>query len=281
LIQLSVEDYWTRTSKSWLKAQLLQTIPLAVTERTSLFLLDQTMAWSTQLNVFRDYCIREDHAGLLESIASIQKCKEFGIHLTRPWQVVIAGRPNVGKSSLINALAGFSRAIVHEHPGTTRDVISQRTAFDGWPVELRDTAGLRVGTSEIESLGIEKAWEEVRSANCRIAVFDASQRWTEADRKLVDEIQPQITAFNKVDHLCHDATRPNGMFISATQNHGVDELGQEIARVVVRHPPSRLQAVPFNERLDTWLDSLSQIVLDRNWEKVRQELDGLTTDGEL
>src|SRR5262249_7726954 len=65
-----------------------------------------------------------------------------GRHLVEPWKVVVAGPPNVGKSSLVNALAGYQRSVVSEVAGTTRDAVSVRTAFDGWPVELIDTAGL-------------------------------------------------------------------------------------------------------------------------------------------
>jgi tRNA modification GTPase len=69
---------------------------------------------------------------------------DLGRHLTRPWRVVVAGAPNVGKSSLINALAGFTRTVVTAVPGTTRDVVATAAAIDGWPVELIDTAGLRL-----------------------------------------------------------------------------------------------------------------------------------------
>src|SRR5207244_11945531 len=66
-----------------------------------------------------------------------------GRHLTAPWRVAVAGAPNVGKSSLVNALAGYQRSVVAPTPGTTRDVVTALLAIDGWPVELADTAGLR------------------------------------------------------------------------------------------------------------------------------------------
>ena len=73
----------------------------------------------------------------------------------QPWRVVLAGRPNVGKSSLMNALVGFQRAIVCDLPGTTRDVVTATTAIDGWPIQLADTAGLRETRDEIESAGVD------------------------------------------------------------------------------------------------------------------------------
>ena len=81
---------------------------------------------------------------------------EFGLNLTRPRSIVLCGHPNVGKSSLINALAGFQPAIVNPQAGTTRDVLSQSTAIDGWPVDLKDTAGLRISQDQVEAMGIEK-----------------------------------------------------------------------------------------------------------------------------
>ena len=109
---------------------------------------------------------------------------DFGCHLSEPWQVVILGRPNVGKSSLLNALAGFQRAIVFDEPGTTRDVVSTEIAIDGWPVRLLDTAGIRQGETELERAGIALAREQARSADLRLLVVDASQPLLPEDRAL-------------------------------------------------------------------------------------------------
>jgi tRNA modification GTPase len=89
--------------------------------------------------------------------------------------VVIAGPPNVGKSSLINALLGYQRAIVFDQPGTTRDVLTATTAIDGWPVELADTAGIREGDDAIETEGVARALAEIRAADLVVEVWDASQ----------------------------------------------------------------------------------------------------------
>ncbi len=74
-------------------------------------------------------------------IEALVRHSHVGLRLLNGWRVVIAGRPNVGKSRLFNALAGFARAIVDPTPGTTRDVVSFKTSFAGWPIELVDTAG--------------------------------------------------------------------------------------------------------------------------------------------
>src|SRR5439155_711085 len=98
----------------------------------------------------------------------------LGRHLTNPWRVVVAGAPNVGKSSLVNALAGYARCVVSPTPGTTRDVVSTLIAVDGWPIELLDTAGLRLPGENLEQQGIALARAAVESADLCLWVIDAS-----------------------------------------------------------------------------------------------------------
>ena len=100
---------------------------------------------------------------LLLELPQVIQGANFGIHLTRPWSVVVCGKPNVGKSSLMNAIVGFNRAIVHAQPGTTCDVVTQTTAVEGWPIELKDTAGLRNAENPIEAIGVRLSREEIRS----------------------------------------------------------------------------------------------------------------------
>ena len=100
----------------------------------------------------------------------------LGRRLTAPWRVVVAGPPNVGKSSLVNALAGYQRSIVAPTPGTTRDVVTTRLAIDGWPVELADTAGVREATDALETQGVRLAREATAAADLCLWVLDASAR---------------------------------------------------------------------------------------------------------
>ena len=107
--------------------------------------------------------------------------RNWGCISSNPWRVVVFGAPNVGKSSLINALAGYERAIVSPTPGTTRDVVTVTTAIDGWPVQLSDTAGFRETQDELESAGIELATNSAIQSGAR----DLCSRCGEAARRAV------------------------------------------------------------------------------------------------
>lgn len=116
--------------------------------------------------------------------------------------VVLAGRPNVGKSSLLNRLSGEERAIVTAFPGTTRDALREAIQIDGVPINVIDTAGLRESRDEIERLGIERTWRELERADVVLAVFEADHGITEDDRALLARLPVggrRLHVFNKCD----------------------------------------------------------------------------------
>lgn len=102
----------------------------------------------------------------------------LGLRLSEPWRIVLAGPPNVGKSSLINAIVGQQRSIVHHSPGTTRDWVESQAAIGGWPVSLTDTAGVRDANDEIESAGVGMTFDRLRNADVAVVVVDATVGWT-------------------------------------------------------------------------------------------------------
>src|SRR6266478_5529614 len=123
--------------------------------------------------------------------------------------VVLAGQPNVGKSSLLNRLAGEEPAIVTEIPGTTRDTVRQTVQLDGVPVNIIDTAGLRDTVDAVEAIGIARTWKAIGHADALLLIVDARIGVTAADRSIVDRLPGKlkpVTVFNKID-LFGDAPR--------------------------------------------------------------------------
>ena len=124
-------------------------------------------------------------------------------------QVVLAGRPNVGKSSLLNRLAGEELAIVTAIPGTTRDAVRQNIQIEGVPLNIIDTAGLRETSDEIEAMGISRTWQAIDRADVLLLVVDAAQGMAAPDRAIVGRLPkrlPRVVVFNKIDLTGEDAT---------------------------------------------------------------------------
>lgn len=186
-----------------------------------------------------------DTASARQQIDAILTYETLGRHLTRPWSIVLAGQANVGKSSLMNALAGYSRAIVHHTPGTTRDAVAVLTAIDGWPVELCDTAGLRTAADAVEHAGIERTRERIAEADLVVLVADRSKPWSAEDQTLVEQWPDAMLIHNKCD-LLSTGERPQGLSISAIRGDGIDALLAIIAQRLVPNPPLPGAAVPFS-----------------------------------
>jgi tRNA modification GTPase len=170
---------------------------------------------------------------------------ELGQHLTQPWRVVLAGPPNAGKSSLINALLGYQRAIVHREPGTTRDVVTAIAIMDGWPVELCDTAGLRDTENDTESAGVELAERKLAEADLTLLVFDASKPWTPDDAALARSLPESLLIHNKSDLPPTAEPRPEGISTSTIDGSGVESLLRAIVDRLVPNPPPPGAAVPM------------------------------------
>ncbi|MCD0501529.1 tRNA uridine-5-carboxymethylaminomethyl(34) synthesis GTPase MnmE [Bordetella petrii] len=151
-----------------------------------------------------------------------------GVILREGLHVVLAGQPNVGKSSLLNALAGDEVAIVTPIAGTTRDKVVQEIHIDGVPLHIVDTAGLRDTDDTVESLGIARTWKEIERADVILHLQDATRPGDELDTQIVarlPERTPLLTVFNKVDLLARPFTPSAGQLgISAREGLGLDEL---------------------------------------------------------
>ena len=235
---------WVRhAAGSRLRAEARLDLPHATTLRTASHLLDQANgAIDRELALIRD----DPPESALTRLDILIARSEVGLHLAQGWRVVLAGRPNVGKSRLLNALLGYDRAIVDPSPGTTRDVVSAATAFDGWPVELADTAGLRDPGDPIEAEGVARARDRHRSADLVLLVLDRSELLTGADRRLMAEHPGALVVANKAD--LPGVWDFDGLVVSAERGDGIDRLAAEIVRRLVPDPPPAGSAIPFRPR---------------------------------
>lgn len=127
-----------------------------------------------EIDFLSDGKVAGDLADIIADLAGIQKQATQGSILREGMRVVIAGRPNAGKSSLLNALAGREAAIVTEIAGTTRDVLREHIHIDGMPLHIIDTAGLREATDKVEQIGIERAWQEIEQADRVLFMVDGT-----------------------------------------------------------------------------------------------------------
>jgi tRNA modification GTPase len=134
---------------------------------------------------------------LVAEISELLSNAQQGALLTEGMRVVITGKPNAGKSSLLNALSGKDTAIVTDIEGTTRDVLREQINIDGMPLHIIDTAGLRESTDEVEQIGISRAWKEIEQADRILLVVDSSDTANQKDLAWPEFIQK----LNRSDHL--------------------------------------------------------------------------------
>lgn len=133
-------------------------------------------------------------SALTDTINSLLKTASFGMALTTPQVLVILGKPNVGKSTIINAILGEERMLVHHEPGTTRDYVSEFIAVDGVPFELVDTAGMRDTNDMLEAMSIELTQEQLRRADKVLVVFDNSRPFDREDEGILGAINSWLTS---------------------------------------------------------------------------------------
>ena len=160
-----------------------------------------------EIDFLEKYQARPALAHIQEELRALIAQARQGMILRTGLHVVLAGQPNVGKSSLLNALAGDDIAIVTPIAGTTRDKVAQQIHIDGVPLHIVDTAGLRDTEDTVESLGIERSWAEIEKADVILHLQDARRPGDELDRAIVRRLPartPVLTVYNKIDLLAPD-----------------------------------------------------------------------------
>jgi len=160
-------------------------------------------------------------------------CDERGARIARQGlEAVLCGRPNVGKSSLLNALSRQQRAIVTDIPGTTRDIIRADVMLQGVRVHFADTAGLRESADNIEKIGVELARQAIAGADVVLTVLDASAPLSEEDGQLLRDTAdaPRIIVLNKGDlpQVLNPRDFENSVLVSAATGHGMEELENKV-----------------------------------------------------
>jgi len=178
-----------------------------------------------EIDFLADASVLEQLRGLLEAVQAVERAAQVGRLLRDGLTLVIAGPPNAGKSSLLNALAGHEAAIVTEIPGTTRDVLRERIQLDGLPLHLIDTAGLRESTDLVEQEGIRRARRQIQQADGILWIFDGEQDPDACSLSLA-ELPPGLPLTlvrNKIDRTNTPPSvqrTPRGTEIALSAKHG-------------------------------------------------------------
>lgn len=189
-----------------------------------------------EIDFLADTKINTDLKALIDQVSKVLAKAQQGSIIREGMRVVIAGRPNAGKSSLLNALSGKDSAIVTDIEGTTRDVLSEQIHIDGMPLHIIDTAGLRESPDKVEQIGIERAWQEIKQADRVLLMIDSNSQstssaqhfWPEFFAQLPENLGVTIVR-NKADisgattgfRIEHDTPT---VTLSAKTGHGIDAL---------------------------------------------------------
>lgn len=191
-----------------------------------------------------------------EELSSLLAGFERGRAYREGLETVIAGRPNAGKSTLMNLLSGCERSIVTQYAGTTRDVVEETVLLAGVPLRLADTAGLRDTDDPVESIGVQAAKKRLETAQLVLAVFDSSQALEKEDWELMEALQnvPSIAIINKTDlptAIDGEAVRSHfekTVALSAASGEGMEDLEQALSEILDTKDFHPEEGVLFTQR---------------------------------
>lgn len=173
---------------------------------------------------------------VLNNLSAIESTARQGSVLREGIRVVLIGRPNVGKSSLLNRLAARDVSIVTAVAGTTRDAIRETVQIEGVPVHIIDTAGLRDTADEVETIGIDRTWQEIAEADVGLLLVDAQQGLTQAEHEILARLPPGLplyTVHNKIDLNGTPAhTAGSDIYLSARTGEGLALLRETLLHAV-------------------------------------------------
>ncbi|HKJ08614.1 MAG TPA: tRNA uridine-5-carboxymethylaminomethyl(34) synthesis GTPase MnmE [Gammaproteobacteria bacterium] len=193
-----------------------------------------------EVDFLADQAVADRLTAIIESFDELQAGARQGCLLREGMTVVIAGRPNAGKSSLLNALAGQDSAIVTDIPGTTRDLLREHVQLDGMPLHIVDTAGLRDSADPVEREGIRRAWQAIEGADRLLLVVDDRLGWGEEEDAIVRRLPvqlPRTVVYNKIDLSGHPpavtgAASDARIHLSLRTGDGLDGLRDHLKSVM-------------------------------------------------
>ncbi|EMI55966.1 tRNA modification GTPase TrmE [Rhodopirellula sallentina SM41] len=221
---------------------------------------------------------------LRDSASTLLSRSSIGLHLAVPYRVVLAGPPNVGKSSLINQIVGYGRSITHDAAGTTRDVVDCDTVIDGLAIRLGDTAGIRSGGGVIEQEGIRRGTAAIASADLIVMVVDpASLDDTQTIEATIRSHNPDssvVRVINKYDLISNEASQDfaGGRWLETiasseeSQPSGIDKLIHAISTTLRPSTADPEAPVPVTTRQVHWL---ARIAKSTNLDKMHTNLQNL------
>ncbi|HSQ69578.1 MAG TPA: tRNA uridine-5-carboxymethylaminomethyl(34) synthesis GTPase MnmE [Steroidobacteraceae bacterium] len=240
-----------------------------------------------EIDFLRDRALAERMDGIRSRFAAITETARQGHLLRDGLTIVIAGRPNAGKSSLLNLLAGYDAAIVTATAGTTRDVLRERIEIDGLPLHVLDTAGLRRAADDIELEGIRRAQREIERADRVLFLVDASDAEAlsalDADLAALPAAVPRTVIINKIDRTAESpastAGDPPRIRLSVATGAGIELLRQHLKDCVGFHPAgsgalsARTRHLDALRRAGAHIEKAHRLLLERHaGELVAEEL---------
>jgi tRNA modification GTPase len=197
-----------------------------------------------EIDFLADKKVLNDLKAIITQVTEVKNKAQQGSIIREGMRVVIAGRPNAGKSSLLNALSGKESAIVTDIEGTTRDVLSEQIHIDGMPLHIIDTAGLRESVDEVEKIGIERAWQEIKQADRVLLMIDSAQdetddpkaAWPEFFEKLPVNIGLTVIRnkadINQAKTGYNEFNATPTITLSAKTGAGVTELTEHLKQIM-------------------------------------------------
>ena len=263
--------------------EALELLPRLNTAKTVAIALDQARhAMRIALETVGQHLACRDAGAAMKSLQQTLGYGSLGTRLGTPFRVVLLGPPNSGKSSLINALVGFDRAIVHHQPGTTRDVVTTETAVDGWPVTLSDTAGLRTTNDPVEQAGIELATQSLHTADLVLLIEDLS---AEPAKLAGEATSTNFAAAGDIRSLrvgtkcdLEEHSHDVDVRTSSLKRTGIKLLCRRLIEELVPHPPTAGAAVPLSSWQVGQLRSLVRLLEQQSLEAASKALSVLASD---